>query len=152
MVPGGSYIWWGESKEDGARLSSTDFSRHSDKIESFVVIFLLLLFWCGFFFFTGWVVKQEQVAQRGCGLSILGDTQNPSRDSAGLPAVADSALSKLYSALHQPISRGTCSPELSGDAKLEEAHNQPKNSLSRGADALYHLLSCEAWRVPLTPT
>ena len=36
----------------------------------------------------------EQVAQRGCGLSIFGDTQNLTGHGPGQPAVADPALSR----------------------------------------------------------
>lgn len=33
----------------------------------------------------------EQAAERGCGVSILGDTQNPTGPSPGQPALADPA-------------------------------------------------------------
>lgn len=50
----------------------------------------------GFFYSEG-DQTQEQAAQRGCGVSELGDIQNPTRNSPGQPARADPAL---HRALH----------------------------------------------------
>lgn len=36
----------------------------------------------------------EQASQRGCGVSVLGDTQNLTGHGFGQPAVADRALSR----------------------------------------------------------
>lgn len=39
-------------------------------------------------------MRVEEVAQRCCGMSILGDTQNPPGQSPELPAVMGPALSR----------------------------------------------------------
>ena len=58
---------------------------------------LLVLSW------TSWVLGREgdqalaQVAQRGCGVSVLGDTQKPSGCGPGQPALGDTAGAGAWS-------------------------------------------------------
>lgn len=45
------------------------------------------------FFYCEGAQTQAQIAQRGCGVSILGDTGNPTGHGPGQPAPVDPALS-----------------------------------------------------------
>lgn len=70
-------------------LCSMDSSEHSDrKIQAKSKSFL-------FIYFTVRVVKHKnKVAQRSCGLPVLGETQNTNRAGTGQPALAGSAASR----------------------------------------------------------
>jgi len=68
------------------------------------------------FFYSEGDQTLEQAAQRGCGVSVLGDVHDPTRNSAGQPA--------LGRELGWTISRGPCPPRpLSGAQPRKHSGN-----------------------------